>query len=60
MTDRSIGAAGRGFVYVKNETILPEYPRLNESMPEQRAVVSVFHQLHCLVSSRESKIDKLR
>ncbi|QUC21790.1 uncharacterized protein UV8b_06026 [Ustilaginoidea virens] len=44
---------GRGFVIVKNETVLPEQPGLNQSISEQKAMVAVFHQLHCLYMARE-------
>ena len=41
---------GRGFVIIKNDTALPDQPGLNQSLVEQKAMVSVFHQLHCIVS----------
>ncbi|KAE8380868.1 hypothetical protein BDV26DRAFT_289956 [Aspergillus bertholletiae] len=45
---------GRGFVTIKNETALPDQPGLDQSLPEQRAMVAVFHQLHCLYMTREA------
>ncbi|KAK5996529.1 Oxidase ustYa [Cladobotryum mycophilum] len=44
---------GRGFVVIKNDTVLPDQPGLNQSIVEQKAMVSVFHQLHCLYMARE-------
>lgn len=41
---------GRGFVIINNDTALPDQPGLNQSLVEQKAMVSVFHQLHCIVS----------
>lgn len=41
---------GRGFVYINNDTALPDQPKLDQSIKHQRAMVAVFHQLHCLVS----------
>lgn len=43
-------SVGRGFVIIKNDTALPDQPGLNQSIVEQKAMVSVFHQLHCIVS----------
>ncbi|KAE8351273.1 hypothetical protein BDV28DRAFT_137494 [Aspergillus coremiiformis] len=45
---------GRGFVTIRNDTALPDQPGLNQSLPEQHAMVSVFHQLHCLYMTREA------
>lgn len=36
---------------IRNDTALPDQPGLDQSLPEQRAMISVFHQLHCLVSN---------
>lgn len=36
-------------MFINNETILPEMPGLDQSLPQQRAMISVFHELHCLV-----------
>ncbi|OAA72579.1 hypothetical protein ISF_01652 [Cordyceps fumosorosea ARSEF 2679] len=44
---------GRGFVVVKNHTAIPDQPGLDQSVSEQKAMVSVFHQLHCLYMTRE-------
>ncbi|PMB73678.1 hypothetical protein BM221_001102 [Beauveria bassiana] len=44
---------GRGFVVIKNDTVIPDQPGLNQSVVEQKAMVSVFHQLHCLYMTRE-------
>lgn len=41
---------GRGFVIIKNETAVPEMPKFNATMSEYKGVISVFHQLHCVVS----------
>ena len=41
---------GRGFVNINNDTALPDQPGLDQSLPQQRAMISVFHQLHCIVS----------
>ncbi|KAH8721154.1 Oxidase ustYa [Beauveria bassiana] len=43
---------GRGFVVIKNDTVIPDQPGLNQSVVEQKAMVSVFHQLHCLVRAQ--------
>ncbi|KAJ8063043.1 hypothetical protein OCU04_008287 [Sclerotinia nivalis] len=45
---------GKGFVVITNDTVLPDMPQLNQSLPEQHAMVSVFHQLHCLFIAREA------
>ncbi|GKT92641.1 hypothetical protein CT0861_06184 [Colletotrichum tofieldiae] len=45
---------GRGFVVVRNQTALPDMPSLHQDLPEQHALVSVYHQLHCLWSTKES------
>ncbi|KAG4441774.1 hypothetical protein IFR05_002765 [Cadophora sp. M221] len=45
---------GRGFVTIQNETALPEMPQLNQSNPVQHALISVFHQLHCLWATKDS------
>ncbi|EGX93791.1 hypothetical protein CCM_02060 [Cordyceps militaris CM01] len=44
---------GRGFVIIKNDTAIPDQPGLDQSVAEQKAMVSVFHQLHCLYMTRE-------
>jgi hypothetical protein len=51
-------AVGKGFVRVSNESDLPGRLLLGiqQSLPEKRAIVSVFHQLHCLVSHFPSLI----
>lgn len=41
---------GKGYVIISNDTAIPEMPSLDQSVEEQHAMVSVFHQLHCLVS----------
>ncbi|KAF4920296.1 Oxidase ustYa [Colletotrichum viniferum] len=41
---------GRGFVVIKNQTALPQVPKFNATMGEYKGVISVFHQLHCVVS----------
>ncbi|KAI3390390.1 hypothetical protein diail_9825 [Diaporthe ilicicola] len=43
---------GKGFIKFPNDTVIPDMPGLNRSLPEQRAVISVFHQLHCLFMTR--------
>ncbi|KAG6004626.1 hypothetical protein E4U21_000902 [Claviceps maximensis] len=43
---------GMGIVTVRNTTSLPALPRLDQSMNEQNAMVSVYHQLHCLYRTR--------
>ncbi|MCJ1357639.1 MAG: hypothetical protein MMC33_007635 [Icmadophila ericetorum] len=50
---------GRGFVHIKNDTALPDVPRFNQSITEQHAMVSVFHQLHCLYMTREAYYNAL-
>ncbi|CAI7594164.1 unnamed protein product [Penicillium viridicatum] len=44
---------GRGFVIIHNDTALPDQPGLDQSVVEQKAMVAVFHQLHCLYMTRE-------
>ncbi|OOO05259.1 Protein of unknown function DUF3328 [Aspergillus oryzae] len=44
---------GRGFVNINNDTALPDQPGLDQSLPQQRAMISVFHQLHCIYMTRE-------
>nr|B8NM67.1 RecName: Full=Oxidase ustYa; AltName: Full=Ustiloxin B biosynthesis protein Ya [Aspergillus flavus NRRL3357] len=44
---------GRGFVNINNDTALPDQPGLDQSLPHQRAMISVFHQLHCIYMTRE-------
>lgn len=48
---------GRGQVYINNQTAIPDTPGFNQSGThgdglglENTAWVTVFHQLHCLVS----------
>ncbi|KAG5926196.1 hypothetical protein E4U42_003536 [Claviceps africana] len=41
---------GMGIVTVRNTTSLPALPRLDKSRDEQNAMVSVYHQLHCLAA----------
>lgn len=50
MKDNKI-TEGKGFIVLPNETAeaLPDLPRLDKSKKEQHAMVTVFHQLHCLV-----------
>ncbi|KAG5938707.1 hypothetical protein E4U53_007954 [Claviceps sorghi] len=43
---------GMGIVTVRNTTSLPALPRLDRSRNEQNAMVSVYHQLHCLYRTR--------
>ncbi|KAK1774682.1 hypothetical protein QBC45DRAFT_424309 [Copromyces sp. CBS 386.78] len=45
---------GKGFIVLPNETsdALPDLPRLDKSKKEQHAMVTVFHQLHCLYMTR--------
>nr|A0A142I729.1 RecName: Full=UstYa family oxidase phomYb; AltName: Full=Phomopsin biosynthesis cluster protein Yb [Diaporthe leptostromiformis]AMR44281.1 DUF3328 protein [Diaporthe leptostromiformis]BDA39141.1 DUF3328 [Diaporthe leptostromiformis] len=43
---------GKGWIKVHNETAIPDMPGLDQSLPEQSALVSVFHQLHCLYMTR--------
>lgn len=38
------------FVVIKNDPALPDQPGLDPSIPEQKAMVAVFHQVHCIVS----------
>lgn len=37
------------FVVIKNDPALPDQPGLDPSIPEQKAMVAVFHQVHCIV-----------
>lgn len=48
-------AVGKGWIEVHNETAIPDTPGFNQSLPEQSALVSVFHQLHCLVSTAHKR-----
>ncbi|TDZ33787.1 Oxidase ustYa [Colletotrichum spinosum] len=42
---------GKGWINVTADTDeLPYSPGMDRSLPKQRALISVFHQLHCLVS----------
>ncbi|EAA30505.2 hypothetical protein GE21DRAFT_10632 [Neurospora crassa] len=45
---------GKGFILLPNETseALPDLPRLDKSNKQQHAMISVFHQLHCLYMTR--------
>lgn len=43
-------SVGRGFIVLKNDTALPDMPALHQEVPEQHAMVSAFHQMHCVVS----------
>ncbi|SMR50990.1 unnamed protein product [Zymoseptoria tritici ST99CH_1E4] len=45
---------GKGFVHINNESELDPVPGLDTSLPHQRAMVAVFHQLHCLYITRQS------
>lgn len=45
---------GKGFVHINNESPLVPAPGLNLSLPHQRAMVAVFHQMHCLYMTRSS------
>ncbi|KAK1845603.1 hypothetical protein CCHR01_11773 [Colletotrichum chrysophilum] len=43
---------GKGWINVTADTDeIPYYPGMGRSIPKQRALVAVFHQLHCLVSA---------
>ncbi|KAG5993764.1 hypothetical protein E4U52_001681 [Claviceps spartinae] len=44
---------GLGIVTVRNTTTLPALPRLDQSMTAQNAMVSVYHQMHCLYRARK-------
>jgi hypothetical protein len=44
-------SVGKGWIEIHNETAIPDTPGLDQSLPKQSALVSVFHQLHCLVST---------
>lgn len=48
-------AEGKGWIKVHNETAIPDMPGLDQSLPEQSALLSVFHQLHCLVSAAHKR-----
>lgn len=48
-TANDVQPEGKGFVIVKNNTLLPDLPGLKYPEEEQHACVAVFHQLHCLV-----------
>ncbi|KAG6143403.1 hypothetical protein E4U12_001447 [Claviceps purpurea] len=43
---------GMGIVTVRNTTTLPALPRLDQSLTAQNAMVSVYHQMHCLYRAR--------
>ncbi|OLN86640.1 hypothetical protein CCHL11_03716 [Colletotrichum chlorophyti] len=43
---------GKGWVNVTTDVELPYMPGLDRSLPEQKALLSVFHQLHCLYMTR--------
>lgn len=45
---------GKGFIVLPNKTAeaLPDLPRLDKSKKEQHAMITVFHQLHCLYMTR--------
>ncbi|KXT07736.1 hypothetical protein AC579_4705 [Pseudocercospora musae] len=45
---------GKGFVHINNDRPLDPAPGLNLTLPHQRAMVAVFHQLHCLYMTRSS------
>lgn len=46
---------GNGWINVTvDDGVLPYMPGLDPSLPEQKARLSVFHQLHCLVSRSKS------
>ncbi|EME81795.1 uncharacterized protein MYCFIDRAFT_50335 [Pseudocercospora fijiensis CIRAD86] len=45
---------GKGFVHINNESPLDPAPGLDLSLPHQRAMVAVFHQLHCLYMTRSA------
>ncbi len=58
---RCIG--GKGFVNVGNTSAIDPMPGLDDYYHEPKAMVSVFHQLHCLVSNthlRRSRFDSCR
>ncbi|KAK0615232.1 hypothetical protein B0T17DRAFT_646931 [Bombardia bombarda] len=40
------------FVNIENGTSLPDLPRLDSSPTEHHAMISMFHQLHCLYMTR--------
>ncbi|KAK2031608.1 hypothetical protein LX32DRAFT_637016 [Colletotrichum zoysiae] len=45
---------GKGWINVTREQAdeLPDMPRLDRSLPGQQALLSVFHQMHCLYMTR--------
>ncbi|WQF82956.1 Putative mycotoxin biosynthesis protein UstYa [Colletotrichum destructivum] len=43
---------GKGWINVTTEDELPYMPGLDKSIPEKKALLSVFHQLHCLYMTR--------
>ncbi|KAK0708463.1 hypothetical protein B0H67DRAFT_495483, partial [Lasiosphaeris hirsuta] len=44
---------GKGFVIINNQTTLPDLPRLDKSARgDKHAMISMFHQLHCLYMTR--------
>ncbi|KAG6037210.1 hypothetical protein E4U19_002434 [Claviceps sp. Clav32 group G5] len=44
---------GLGIVTVRDTTALPALPRLDQSLTAQNAMVSVYHQMHCLYRARQ-------
>ncbi|KAK7952801.1 uncharacterized protein PG986_008529 [Apiospora aurea] len=43
---------GKGWIDVDNDTALPYMHGMDQSLPKQQAMISVFHQLHCLYMTR--------
>ncbi|KAK1957580.1 hypothetical protein LY78DRAFT_726910 [Colletotrichum sublineola] len=45
---------GKGWINVTREQAsqLPDLPKLDRSLPDQKALLSVFHQMHCLYMTR--------
>ncbi|KAK8090441.1 hypothetical protein PG997_005402 [Apiospora hydei] len=40
---------GKGWIDVDNDTAIPYMHGMDQSLPKQQAMISVFHQLHCLL-----------
>ncbi|KAK8041675.1 hypothetical protein PG993_006198 [Apiospora rasikravindrae] len=43
---------GKGWIDVDNDTAIPYMHGMDQSLPKQQAMISVFHQLHCLYMTR--------
>ncbi|EFQ36607.1 hypothetical protein CGRA01v4_09676 [Colletotrichum graminicola] len=43
---------GKGWINITTESELPSMPGLDRNVPEKKALLSVFHQIHCLYMTR--------